>query len=172
MNIFVLSNDHAEAARWHVDKHVSKMPLESAQLLCTNLNNINVFSPYKSAHVKHPCTLWVGQSRSNFMWLCDLGLELCAEYRYRYGREHACEIVIHYARSEAGKFADFGLTPFAQAMPDEYKGPCAIEAYRRYYVGGKTHLASWKGRPRPSWFPSPAVVGVAPSAPAVMKRGA
>ena len=170
MNIFVLSKDHQQAARWHVDKHISKMPLESAQLLCTNLSNMKIYSPYKPAHVKHPCTLWVGESRSNFLWLCDLGHELCVKYRYRYGREHACELIIAYARSQADKFKDVGLTPFAQAMPDEYKGPCAIEAYRKYYAGGKTHLATWKGRPRPEWFPLP-VVGVAvAAAPAVMAR--
>ena len=35
MNIFALSTNPREAAKWHVDKHVVKMPLETAQILCT-----------------------------------------------------------------------------------------------------------------------------------------
>lgn len=35
MNIFILDNDIEKCAQYHVDKHVSKMILESSQLLCT-----------------------------------------------------------------------------------------------------------------------------------------
>lgn len=35
MNLFYLSHDPDEAARWHLDKHIVKMPLESAQILST-----------------------------------------------------------------------------------------------------------------------------------------
>ena len=35
MNIFVLDNDPIECAKLHVDKHVVKMILEHAQLMCT-----------------------------------------------------------------------------------------------------------------------------------------
>ena len=36
MNIFVLDNDITKCAQAHMDKHVTKMILESAQLLCTS----------------------------------------------------------------------------------------------------------------------------------------
>jgi hypothetical protein len=35
MNIFVLHHSPAKSASMHVDKHVIKMPLEAAQMLCT-----------------------------------------------------------------------------------------------------------------------------------------
>ena len=35
MNIFILDEDIDKCAEYHVDKHVVKMILESAQLLCT-----------------------------------------------------------------------------------------------------------------------------------------
>lgn len=35
MNIFFLDKDPKLAAQYHVDRHVVKMPLESAQMLCT-----------------------------------------------------------------------------------------------------------------------------------------
>ena len=49
-------------------------------------------------------------------------------------------------------FPRIGLTPFAQAMPENLKGTDAIEAYRRYYYTEKTGLASWKYRKKPSWW--------------------
>ena len=36
MNIFVLDTDIDKCAEYHVDKHIVKMPLEAAQMLCTN----------------------------------------------------------------------------------------------------------------------------------------
>ena len=36
MNIFVVERDPIEAARSLLDKHIVKMPLESAQMLSTN----------------------------------------------------------------------------------------------------------------------------------------
>jgi hypothetical protein len=48
---------------------------------------------------------------------------------------------------------EIGLTPFAQAMPLEYKRSCAVEAYRAYYMGDKAEIAAWDwGRPTPDWF--------------------
>lgn len=35
MNIFVLDTDPEIAAILHCDKHIVKMPLETAQMLCT-----------------------------------------------------------------------------------------------------------------------------------------
>lgn len=152
MNIFVLSMDVNEAARWHVDRHVTKMPLESAQLLCSNLNQLGVSTPYKSCHLKHPCTLWAGLSRCNYEWLCSLGLALCDEYEFRYGRVHACKKVIEYCLSMSSAIPLGALTPFAQAMPIEYKSDNALIAYRLYYIEAKRHLASWKKRDMPFWF--------------------
>lgn len=37
MNLFVLDNDLDKCAEYHVDKHVVKMILEAAQILCTNM---------------------------------------------------------------------------------------------------------------------------------------
>ena len=44
------------------------------------------------------------------------------------------------------------LTPFAQAMPDEYKNNDPIQAYRDYYNGEKSYFAKCKNSPTPTWF--------------------
>ena len=153
MNIFVLSEDVKEAAEWHVDRHVVKMPLETAQMLCTALS-INGHSDveYKPAFFKHPCTVWAAATRANFEWLCNLGIELCSEYAYRYEREHASEKVIRNCYRKYYKVPAGAFTSFAQAMPIEYRDECAVKAYRMYYVKDKGHLAFWKKRDKPCWF--------------------
>jgi len=44
-----------------------------------------------------------------------------------------------------------GLTPFAQAMPDEYKDENVVKAYQAYYHSKQ--FAKWeKGTPAPDWW--------------------
>lgn len=61
MNIFVLDYNPERAAEYHCDKHVIKMILESAQMLCTAINEIVgiQITLYKSTHKNHSCSLWV-----------------------------------------------------------------------------------------------------------------
>tara|TARA_B100001564_G_C20536869_1_gene622452 strand:- start:362 stop:598 length:237 start_codon:yes stop_codon:yes gene_type:complete len=44
------------------------------------------------------------------------------------------------------------LTPFYQAMPDEYKHKDPVIAYRRYYQNEKAYFAKWKNTPTPHWM--------------------
>ena len=44
------------------------------------------------------------------------------------------------------------ITPFAQAMPEEYRNEDAVEAYRAYYLGEKTGFAKWKNAKTPVWY--------------------
>jgi hypothetical protein len=44
------------------------------------------------------------------------------------------------------------ITPFAQAMPDQYKDNNAIVAYRKYYLGEKIRFAKWKFTEEPEWW--------------------
>ena len=84
MNIFVLDIDPQLAASLHLDKHVVKMPLETAQMLCTINAEFGIDVPYKATHKNHPCTLWAKATKANYQWLTALGLNLCYEYTYRY----------------------------------------------------------------------------------------
>lgn len=152
MNIFVLDKNPKQSAEWHVDKHVVKMPLETAQMLCTVLNQNGVKTPYKSTHVKHPCTIWAGKSMGNFIWLCELGLELCKEYSYRYEKVHKCEAIIKECLTYACKVPNTEMTEFALAMPDEAKENDAVKSYRNYYIKFKSHIANWKKRSAPHWY--------------------
>lgn len=156
MNIFVLDADPNVAAISQCDKHVVKMPLETAQLLCTAafLNGASGVR-YKPTHAKHPCTLWTAASRANFDWLVIHGLALANEYRRRYGKTHASEAVILDTAKCASLMPACGSTPFAQAMPDEYRCDDSVVAYRRYYLGAKAAIATWRQPAAPpAWWKS------------------
>ena len=91
MNIFALSKDPKQAAKWHVDKHIVNMPLETAKILCTARKQYGDDKvPYRTIYLHHPCCKWAAESVENYVWLCILGIELCIEYIYRYGRKHKC----------------------------------------------------------------------------------
>jgi len=147
MNIFYLDKDPKLAAIYQYNKHVVKMILESAQMLCTAHHcygsaeqQANV--PYKQAHLNHPSTVWARQSKSTYTWLYDHMMALGTEYYVRYGKTHLT----------ITKCKDFLATPPKhiqgdewsqppQAMPDEYKHKDSIIAYWQYYINGKSHIA-------------------------------
>ena len=163
MNIFVLHRDPTKAARMHCDKHVPKMCVEAAQMMASALRRhgatdeqmplTKAGTPYKGGYAHHPCTVWAGDSRDNFMWLASHALVLCSEYAKRFGKTHACEEPIRYMSKlgELGWIAKGQLTSFAQAMPDEYRNDDPVVAYRAYYHSKQ--FAKWeKGRPAPDWW--------------------
>ena len=156
MNIFALSNRAEEAARWHCDRHVVKMPLESAQILSTVVRGLGGEARYKPTHKNHPCTLWAGECSGNYEWLVQLGLALCDEYFFRYGnakgKRHSSEKVIRELQLPPPALRIAPRGAFALAMPDEYKQADAVESYRAYYRGEKQHLHSWKNRQPPVWL--------------------
>lgn len=155
MNIFFLDYNTKKCAEYHCDKHVVKMILETAQLLCGVHHTTNQVSdevPYKLSHKNHPCAIWARESLSNYLYLCDLGLELCKEYTYRYGKRHKSQQVIEWCMINKPQIPDIDFTTPPKAMPDEYKVIDVVESYRNYYMGAKKNFAVWKNRDIPEWF--------------------
>lgn len=165
MNLFILSLIQKEIAETMMDKHVSKILLEAVQMLCSAKR---ILDPddihecvYKLAHKNHPVTIWCRKSKANFVWVLDLVDHLHAEWRYRYGHPetkfHKSYLVALYLREHMPldhAFEEMRLTPFALAMPDQYKNDDPVVSYRNYYMSEeKQKIASWnKGRAKPSWY--------------------
>ena len=121
MNIFILDSNIKRCAQYHCDKHVVKMILESAQILSTVLRLNDVDYGYKVTHVNHPCTLWAGKSLSNWKWLRELASALNNEYRFRFKKEINHKSFDLIQSMPALIIPDFGLTSFAQVMPEKYR---------------------------------------------------
>lgn len=168
MNIFYLSHDVEECVKYHVDRHVVKMILEYAQLLSTAhkvLDGIKVnkgyvlgdysmdSNIYKATHINHPSSIWVRESKENYLWLHRLWVSLMEEYTYRYEKIHSCNRLkpfLHFIPKniDNGKFTQ--PTP---AMPEKYKVKNdSLQSYKNYYKYGKVHLHSWKKRDVPDWI--------------------
>tara|TARA_Y100000591_G_scaffold311289_1_gene314569 strand:+ start:3662 stop:4153 length:492 start_codon:yes stop_codon:yes gene_type:complete len=149
MNIFYLHEDPVIAAKLQYNKHVVKMILESAQMLCTahhcygdkdQIQNV----PYKQAHLNHPSTVWARRSKSTYMWLYNHMMALGDEYTKRYGKTHLSIIKCKnfLARPPVHIQGNEFVQP-PQAMPDEYKDPCSVKAYWNYYIAEK-HVVAGK----------------------------
>lgn len=149
MNIFVLDTDPATCAAYHCDKHVIKMLIEYTQMLCSAINLTGGSAPYRTTHQNHPCSVWTRQSLSNWLWLHRLTIELHRQYTVRYGKHHKSGLVAETLSPPA--LPDIGLTPFAQAMPDDYRQADVVSAYRLYYSQDKAGFATWKTS-IPDWF--------------------
>ena len=177
MNFFYLDEDPWQSIEYHCDKHLIKMILESAQLLCTahwiseyvghiprkltseewnEVKKHKTIEPRPFAYLptmhNHPCTIWARTTLDNYEWLVCYAIALNEEYRYRYGKDHksVCNVILKLP--EPVSLPRDKLTPFAQAMPDELKGSDGVKAYRRFYHKDKATFATWKGRDRPPWW--------------------
>jgi len=157
MNLFILSLIQKEIAEWMFDKHVSKILIEAVQMLCTALHVLepDVHSGiYKMTHKNHPVTIWCRSSNDNFEWTLKLIDCLHEEwqFRYKHTKIHKSYLVAMYLKEHVpSNFIMTGLTPFALAMPKEYKRDDPVESYRLYYQS-KHSIASWKNRNKPEWF--------------------
>jgi hypothetical protein len=181
MNLFILDEDFDRCAEAHIDVHIGKMQLEAAQLLSTSLwidevlgfvpRALNseelqevkarckaepaiserIFLRYLATHHNHPCAVWARSSLGNFAWAHCYINALNSENIWRGNKSHA-------SCAEANRMPDprhitgDHMTPFALAMPDEYKCANAVNAYRIYYNNDKASIASWKRRGPPDWW--------------------
>ena len=155
MNIFVLDQDPRVCAIYHNDKHVVKMILETAQLLCGvhHVTESNLDVPYGLSHKNHPCSIWARKCLENYIWLCELGMELSTEYTHRYGRRHKSQDIIEWCLINLPNLPEFGrITEQPKAMPDECKTDDVVESYRRYYIMEKKGFCNWKNREIPNWY--------------------
>lgn len=176
MNIFVTNDDPIIAAQDLCDKHVrSKMQIESAIMLAHafNQDTLNDIStprtksgkPRKSGkgYYNHQCSVWVRESRSNFMWLVNHALEMFRERQYRWPQstEHFTHSFIQWCKNNVHNtiIPDKGLTPFAVAINEEcecrktvgFNNLPVVEQYREYIRKDKPFV-SWTRRNKPIWF--------------------
>ena len=182
MNIFYVDRNPVTAAQMMCDKHIIKMILESAQMLCTakrvldgtpyddktkngrkikrwRLDNPNEEAIiYKAGWLRHPSTQWVIKSAYNYIWLYNHMMALNQEYKLRYKKN-----VNHLTIDKLGdllktppKNANLKAlgTDATPAMPDECIVPGdSVASYRKYYIMKKVRFATWKApRQAPDWF--------------------
>ena len=149
----------------HTDRHVVKMTLECAQILCSAhwLCDKEIGEGwYQPTHLYHPVVQWTAEKSIHYRIVYQQFKLLALEYTYRYGREHKSwyklggqleELPINIPQED---LAD----SFVMAMPRQYRPDLtdraslsvAVAAYRRYYRGEKQGLFKWTNRKPPLWL--------------------
>lgn len=154
MNLFILDDDIDKNAQYHVDRHVGKMLLEATQLICTTFHLQGIKAPYAPTHYNHPCSIFTRTSKDNFQYVIDYIYALSKENIYRYDKVHKSSLILKWVEENRHllSFPKAGLTPFALAMPEQYKTSCPVDSFRAYYKNEKQHLFKWTGRNRPDWI--------------------
>lgn len=154
MNRFVLDKDPQIAAQYHCDKHVVKMILEEAQMLSTVHRQCGYDGDelYKSTHKHHPCTVWAGETTSNYSWGYSLFVALLNEYTFRYNKIHASYRLLDALAYPPSAVPIGELTEWPQAVPEDVRCEDPVEAYRAYYRKHKAHFAGWRVRDVPEWW--------------------
>ena len=157
MNIFVVDKDPIIAARLLPDKHVTKMILESCQMLSVifsphywNIGEVlkkdgTPFNTVKGAFKNHPCTRWAADAPENCAWLIQHACGLSEEFRKRYGKFHGLHKSVFATKKLFHQETGDSITiwqntdSFARAMPEYLKLDDTIDdvtAYR-YYLNTK-----------------------------------
>lgn len=159
MNIFILDTDLKKNAQYYCDKHISKMILESAQLLCTVVLLKGGTAPYKITHKNHPCTNWLMESGANWDLLIELVTELNSEYKLRYGhtKNHkSFDVIQSLVKPNYNNNSFSGMFNAVVGGDQSFYRLNALEtikAYREYYKSKFNIMnMTWKNREIPNFI--------------------
>jgi len=150
MQILGLATDAETAAELHCDQHVTKLATEAAQLLYAHLHHQgiviehdgvdakgNPLKMYQETHAHHPACLWLDAGRSNFFWLLELGLCLCARYHRIFGQPQPIKPKRRSKKSI-----------------DKSDAPPVIEFTAPKFHASQAHFYAIARQVRPEWLPT------------------
>lgn len=161
MNIFVLDQDPALCARYHNDRHVSRMILDCAQLLSTahlmldgrRVAEKRVPIVERPHFVNHPCARWVRQCRANYFWTVQLMVSLGAQYAMRTGKINELDKFSEkYMAAWPYNITLDEQTEFACVVPVQCERRTVVDSYRAYYFEEKQDQAVWTMVGAPDWW--------------------
>lgn len=156
MNIFVLDTDLRKNAESYCDQHLVKMILETAQMMCTVVQEFGGVAPYKATHRNHPCTRWLMENGGNWDLLFDLVTKLNDEYKsiFNHTENHKSYNVILGLKKPT--YVSNVFTGMFNAVTDDVRRENivnTIKLYRDYYRSKSQNInMRWTGRSKPSWL--------------------
>jgi hypothetical protein len=153
MNLFFLDADPEACARYLCDRHVGKVGImEANQMLSSALFRHTGDESLSRGYAHHPMTLWVGDSRANFLFTARHALFAAKEWIHRYGRPHGSSARTPGYLERAEEIPAGPMTNPPLCMPSIYQIGGAVKSYRAYYRGAKADIARWTARPVPHFM--------------------
>lgn len=158
MNLFVLDEDPVKAAQGLDDKRVGKLLMEANQMLSVAVNKhserpkeYGVGLLCRGGYQRHPVTLWVGATRSNWLWALQHARALADEWQYRFDMIHGSALRLPYIATfadclPAGHLLQFQNSARNEGVGLDYSHLPVVEAYRLYIQ------ERWKTDSRPVTF--------------------
>lgn len=152
LNLYILDDDPTAAAKSLCDRHVARMPLELAQIICTIANQQNINAPYTVDLGHPPCILWAREAESNWQWLLSYADSACKEYTARYHRVHPSQEVVEWAQKIDIGLPPGPITPPPLTVPAKYQGTSTVWSYRSFYARELVTAEAWKKGAHPRWY--------------------
>jgi hypothetical protein len=164
VNFFYLDTNPKKCAEYYCNKHVLKIPIEIAQILSKIhhelQSGINYESIYKNSLVVKNTLgpyIWAIESLENYLWTCNLGIELINEFKLRYNKEsHKTEDILKFLLYNPPKLPKIGITKFRGTNRYDmfqYVSKDPVECARYNYAEMKCANDKWTKREIPNWFP-------------------
>lgn len=163
VNFFYLDKNPHKCAKYYCDKHIVKIPVEIAQILSkihhVLQTKINFDKIYKNSNVVKETLgpyVWSISSLENYIWTCNLGLELIKEYKYRFNKStHKTENVLIYLLENPPIISKKETTPFIMTNKFDmfqYVSTNPVLNSRYNYAEMKCFSDNWTKRIKPKWF--------------------
>jgi len=163
VNFFYLDTDPKKCAQYYCNKHIVKIPIEIAQILSKIHYQLNSGIDYDKIYkdslvVKNTLGpyLWAIESLDNYIWTCNLGLELINEYKFRYNKKtFKTEIVLETLLNNLPNLPKIGITKFIgtnQFDMFQFVSNDPIICSRYNYCEMKCNNDIWTNRTKPYWF--------------------
>ncbi len=163
VNFFYLDKNPELCAKYYCDKHVVKIPIEIAQILSkihhilqTNIDFSKIYANSKVVKESLGPYVWTLSSLENYIWTCQLGINLIHEYKYRFNKDsHKTEEVLKYLMENPPPLESKGITPFKMTNKYDmfqYVSTNPITNSRYNYSEMKCMNDKWTKREKPKWF--------------------
>lgn len=163
VNFFYLDIDPKTCAQYYCNKHIIKIPIEIAQILSKIHHELKSGIDYDKIYknslvVKNTLGpyIWTIESLDNYIWACNLGLELINEYKFRYNKETCkTQIIIETLLNNLPNLPKIGKTKFIgtnQFDMFQFISNDPIVCAKYNYCEMKCNNDIWTKRQKPYWF--------------------
>ncbi len=163
VNFFYLDKNPEICAKYYCDKHVVKIPIEIAQILSkihhmlqSKIDFSKIYANSKVVKETLGPYIWSLSSLENYIWTCQLGINLIHEYKYRFNKDyHKTEIVLEYLLNNSPPIKSIGITPFIMTNKYDmfqYISSDPVTNSRYNYSEMKCFNDKWTKREKPKWF--------------------
>lgn len=150
MNLFVTDPDPVVCAMNLDDKRIGKLLMECNQMMSLAVKShwpeddgSYVFWETSTeltsgrAYLNHPVSIWVRQTRANFLWTLEHAVALSNEFQYRFNRDHASGNRLAFMRRYSDVIPEGGLTDFQNSAKNDtfdFTHFPVPDSYRHYLV--------------------------------------